>query len=104
MGHPPQTVPALQSSETRLQVAQTSPQNAIIAFKELKPRRKAADDKSIIIKLKRQHLGFESLEDMYGFESYLSFVIRGIDLLRIHSLKSSGCACEATDDAFVSIK
>jgi len=39
------------------------------------------DSSAQVFRTKRRHLGLESIEDIFGFEAYLSFVVRGIGLL-----------------------
>eukprot|EP00930_Biecheleria_cincta_P095126 TRINITY_DN87149_c0_g1_i1.p1 TRINITY_DN87149_c0_g1~~TRINITY_DN87149_c0_g1_i1.p1 ORF type:complete len:1138 (-),score=179.40 TRINITY_DN87149_c0_g1_i1:59-3472(-) len=60
---------------------------SIVAVKPPSKRVRLPDDQiaqcpAVAYKMKRRHLGLESVEDMFGFEAYLTFVQRGIDVVR----------------------
>eukprot|EP00927_Polykrikos_kofoidii_P054588 TRINITY_DN48998_c0_g1_i1.p1 TRINITY_DN48998_c0_g1~~TRINITY_DN48998_c0_g1_i1.p1 ORF type:complete len:1151 (-),score=175.54 TRINITY_DN48998_c0_g1_i1:290-3742(-) len=64
----------------------TDPSKSVVFFAEPKPQlpeeMSAHACRSVFNKTKRQHLALESLEDAFGFEAYLSFIVGGIEHFR----------------------
>eukprot|EP00931_Biecheleriopsis_adriatica_P050952 TRINITY_DN29517_c0_g1_i1.p1 TRINITY_DN29517_c0_g1~~TRINITY_DN29517_c0_g1_i1.p1 ORF type:complete len:1174 (-),score=301.63 TRINITY_DN29517_c0_g1_i1:7-3528(-) len=61
---------------------------SIVVVKAAKPQRGLEDPlqaSSTAHKMKRRHLGLDSVEDMFGTEAYLSLVLRGVDVVRSYS-------------------
>jgi len=60
---------------------------AVVPHALAKPRNsevQVSGKSSTILLHKRRHIGLESVEDLFGFEAYIEFVLRGINLLVAH--------------------
>ena len=52
---------------------------------------------------KRKHLGIDSVEDMFGFEAYLSLVKQGVEIIRSLPMASMSPVCHLFDTCLTPI-
>lgn len=73
------------------------PQESTMVIKSPLAKKRSSDlqvlgNTAVILKFKRRHIGLESVEDLFGMEAYLEFVVRGIDILVAHTPRDASGA------------